>query len=147
MAWIREAALITSTEKLGANQGRQNNTPVMMRASRLSVISQKIIFWPKLYLPTGKSDLISPRSMLPAFLRHSLSLRLNVLYLTILKNMSRKPRVISTPKKGCRIRVHVPPPNKLVRKNSDGWKKASPDNPDKKNIMAINQWFIRSLSE
>src|SRR5699024_6238096 len=120
IAWMSEAMRSTSTEKLGANHGRQNNTPVMTKANRLSVINQKIIFCPKLYLPTGKSGFTSPRNMRPDCLRHSLSARLKILSLTTRKNMMIKPRNISTPKKGCKMRVQVPPPNKLFKKYSDG---------------------------
>jgi len=62
------------------------------------------------------------------------------------KNMKAKPTTIATPKNGWRMRVHCPPPNSAVKKNSDGWKKARPESPAAKNRSATNQWFMRVAS-
>jgi len=44
------------------------------------------------------------------------------------------------------MRVQAPPPNRVVKKYIDGWKKARPDRPAAKNSRAIAQWFMRVLS-
>ncbi|SST06921.1 Uncharacterised protein [Acinetobacter baumannii] len=58
----------------------------------------------------------------------------------------RKKTNIASPRKGCRIRVQGPPPNRLVSQNSAGWNSASPDNPAMKNRIATAQWLLRSLA-
>jgi hypothetical protein len=64
----------------------------------------------------------------------------------MVKNKNTKPSTISTPMKGCRMRVHGPPPNSALRKNRLGWKKARPESAAAKNMIATNQWFMRVAS-
>ena len=46
---------------------------------------------------------------------------------------------IATPRNGCRMRVHTPPPNRLDNQNSAGWNSASPDSPAMRNRIATSQ--------
>ncbi|MCY1187645.1 hypothetical protein D9M73_286480 [compost metagenome] len=50
-----------------------------------------------------------------------------------------KNRNIATPRNGCRMRVHGPPPNRWLSQNSAGWNRANPDRPARKNRIATAQ--------
>jgi hypothetical protein len=56
-----------------------------------------------------------------------------------------KDRNISTPMKGCRMRVQGPPPNRWVRKKNAGWNSANPERPARMKAIATTQWLLRSF--
>jgi hypothetical protein len=56
----------------------------------------------------------------------------------------KKNSIIARPKKGCSSAFHGPPPDRLVRKNSDGWNKANPDAAAPKKASTSIQCKIRS---
>jgi hypothetical protein len=62
------------------------------------------------------------------------------------KASSAKETNIKSPRKGCRMRVQGPPPNRLAKKYRLGWKKARPDSPASTKLTATTQWVMRSLS-
>ena len=58
-------------------------------------------------------------------------------------NMTKKLTNSTTPMIGCSHRAVCPPPKRPVRKYSDGWKNARPDNSSRISEIAVIQWFAR----
>ena len=108
-----------------------------------TVIDQKTIFWPGLYLPcSGRfSSLPVTRSLVCA--SHSPSPRFGRLSRTIRMKRPRKLTTSTTPIQGWMRRAVCPPPKSPVRKKSEGWKKPSPEIRSRIRQPAVNQWLAR----
>ncbi|MNH34172.1 hypothetical protein D3C79_947490 [compost metagenome] len=125
---------------------RQITTPLSSNTSMHTNNVQNSSFCPALYLPIGgtPSSLLSiTRSMRRS---HRRSLAVMKLARQKRTTRNRKNTNMATPMKGCRMRVHGPPPNRWLSQNSAGWNSASPESPASTNRMATIQWLVRSLA-
>ncbi len=125
---------------------RQMTTPETSSTSMLASSAQNSSFWPGLYLPMGGTPSSWLRITLPTFFSHSRSLPEKKLALQKRITRPRNSTNIATPRKGCRMRVQGPPPNRLLSQNSAGWNSARPDRPARMNRIATAQWLLRSLA-
>jgi hypothetical protein len=132
--------------KKSANQGCQNMKPVMSSRTRQIPKTQNTSFWPALYLPTSGMLSSWPLSSSGARRVQAVSLFVQKLSRQTWKKRNTKPSTMSTPKKGCRMRVQVPPPNSAVKKKNTGWKNARPDRPAQMKSSATSQWLMRVRS-
>ncbi|MNC52700.1 hypothetical protein D3C75_1020620 [compost metagenome] len=100
---------------------------------------QNSSFCPALYLPTAGTFSSWLRITLSMRLSHNRSLAMNRFARQKLMTSPKKNTNINTPMNGCRMRVHGPPPNRLLSQNSAGWNSASPDSAAMTKRIATSQ--------
>ncbi|MNG21916.1 hypothetical protein D3C84_1063390 [compost metagenome] len=106
--------------KKALKYARQITSPVNSSTSMQASKVQNSSFCPALYLPTGGTPSSSFLITRPTRFSHNRSL---VMKKFARQNCSTNPRNstnIATPMNGCRMRVHGPPPNRLLSQNSAG---------------------------
>ena len=129
--------------KYSLKYARQITSPLNNSTSMQISKVQNSSFCPGLYLPMGGTPSSSFLITRPTRRSHNRSL---VIKKFARKNWITSPRNstnITTPMNGCRMRVHGPPPNRLLSQNSAGWNNASPDSAAMKKQIATSQWLVR----
>ena len=90
-------------------------------------------------MPSSRSLITAPR-----FFIHTVSSRFHRLSAKKRKKRPRKLKNSTTPIHGWTARVIWPPPNRWVRKNSEGWNSAIPLNASRISETAVIQWLMRA---
>ena len=105
---------------------------------------QKTSFWPALYLPSSGR----PSSLLlitaPRFFIHDRVVAVPEVEREEADEQTEEADASTTPIQGWMMRVIWPPPNRPVRKNSEGWNSARPLSASRINETAVIQWLMRA---
>ena len=80
----------------------------------------------------------------PRFFIQTVSSRFQKLSVKKRMKRPRKLTASTTPIHGWMTRVIWPPPNRWVRKNSEGWNSASPLSASRISDTAVIQWLMRA---
>ena len=143
-AWSRAPRRTTPIGKLAEKYARQITMPDTNSTSMATPRNQNSSFCPPLYLPISGMLWSSPLTISLARFTHSQSASRMRLRPWKRKNITTKNSIITTPMKGCRMRVQVPPPKSMVSGNSAGWNRDSPESASRMKQMPVTQWLARS---